>query len=207
MAFSAKPLAFPKLHSFRDFFESAKPWKHDVGRGHEAKGVEWRTKDPFTERMTTIRIGPYLSVDSPHESFEVKPKAFLIDWIKKNMLPVADDVFSYKVVARSSKQALLIVQYGRILGDRWLAYIDPKTIPRHAGSFKSRTSAAYGERPYREITRADVGKAHFRAFGRVWPVADFIGRIMAQDVGKRVYKVGDIVQVENNEQRARRLAR
>jgi hypothetical protein len=60
-------------------------------------------------------------------------------------------------------------------------------------------------RPYREIIAADVDTEHFRAFGKVWPVEEFIGRIMPCDVGKRVYKVGDIVQVENDQQMAARL--
>lgn len=34
-----------------------------------------------------------------------------------------------------------------------------------------------------------------------------IGRVLACDVGKRVYLVGDVLQVENDEQLARRLAK
>ena len=62
-------------------------------------------------------------------------------------------------------------------------------------------------RVYVEILASDVGQEHFRAFGRVWPVEDFIGQILASDVGKRVYQVGDILQVENDEQRAERIAK
>ncbi len=57
------------------------------------------------------------------------------------------------------------------------------------------------------ITHADVTSFAIRAFGRAWPVADFIGRVMLQDVGKRVYLRGDILQVENHKQFAARLAR
>jgi hypothetical protein len=59
---------------------------------------------------------------------------------------------------------------------------------------------------YREITEADVGKSLFAAFGRQWPVTSFIGRIMKQDIGKRVFLRRGGLQVENNEQRAARLA-
>ena len=52
-----------------------------------------------------------------------------------------------------------------------------------------------------------VGKAHINAFGRVWPVRNFIGRILEQDVGKRVFLRGGILQVENDDQRNSRLAR
>jgi len=60
---------------------------------------------------------------------------------------------------------------------------------------------------YQEITSADVGKKRVRAFGSLWPVEDFIGYIGPRDVGKRMYKVGGIIQVENDSQRSRRVAR
>ncbi len=60
---------------------------------------------------------------------------------------------------------------------------------------------------YREIVGADVGRRFFRAFGRTWQVQDFIGRILEQDVGKRVFLRGGVLQVENNEQRAARAGK
>lgn len=60
-------------------------------------------------------------------------------------------------------------------------------------------------REYREITIADIGKVMFPAFGRKWSTCNFIGRILPGDVGKRVYQVGDILQVENDEQRDERI--
>lgn len=62
-------------------------------------------------------------------------------------------------------------------------------------------------RPYREILGSDVGREMFYAFGHWWPCEEFIGEILPMDVGKRVYKVGDIVQVENDEQRTKRLVK
>jgi hypothetical protein len=59
-------------------------------------------------------------------------------------------------------------------------------------------------RRYTTIAHDDVGRALFDAFGRRWPVSGFIGRILPTDVGKRVYLVGDVLQVENDEQRATR---
>jgi hypothetical protein len=62
-------------------------------------------------------------------------------------------------------------------------------------------------REFREIAQSDVGKGLFYAFGRTWMTSGFIGRILPGDVGKRVYLNGDELQVENDEQRAKRLAR
>ena len=62
---------------------------------------------------------------------------------------------------------------------------------------------------FRDITQADVGRSVFRAFGTVWQTSSFIGRITSLDVGKRVYLSddGNVLQVENDKQRAERLAR
>lgn len=59
-------------------------------------------------------------------------------------------------------------------------------------------------REFVEIEATDVDSETFRAFGRNWPVCDFIGRILPGDVGKRVYLMRGILQVENDEQRAKR---
>ncbi len=56
------------------------------------------------------------------------------------------------------------------------------------------------------LTAEDVGKPHLRAFGQVWPVSGFLGRILPNDVGKRVYLRGGILQVENDEQHEARMS-
>ena len=56
------------------------------------------------------------------------------------------------------------------------------------------------------LTIEDVDKPHLKAFGRVWPVSGFLGRILPNDVGKHVYLRGGILQIENDEQRKARVA-
>lgn len=60
-------------------------------------------------------------------------------------------------------------------------------------------------RPFVTITEADRHRPFFRAFGTVWLKSSFIGRILPGDVGKRVYLVDGILQVENDAQRERRV--
>lgn len=55
-----------------------------------------------------------------------------------------------------------------------------------------------------EITKRDVGRAHLKVGGRVYAVSDFMGRILPCDVGKRLFLVSGVVQVENDEQFNRR---
>lgn len=50
------------------------------------------------------------------------------------------------------------------------------------------------------ITKAHLKRASFR-------LRNAIGRVCPSDIGKRVYLVDGIVQVENNEQRDSRLRR
>ncbi len=50
------------------------------------------------------------------------------------------------------------------------------------------------------IRPGDVEHTLIRAFGKVWRVDSFLGRVLPQDVGKRVYLVGGILQVESREQ-------
>lgn len=59
---------------------------------------------------------------------------------------------------------------------------------------------------YETLARADVGRPTINAFGKVWPVSGFIGRILPTDVGKRIYLFGGVLQVESNEQQDKRLA-
>lgn len=59
-------------------------------------------------------------------------------------------------------------------------------------------------REYKEITKSDVGKSTFKLGKTSYPVAWFIGEIIPQDIGKRVYLVNGILQVENDEKRNKR---
>lgn len=61
-------------------------------------------------------------------------------------------------------------------------------------------------RAFYELQKCDVGARVIVAFGAKWRTVDFIGRVLASDIGKRVYKVGDVLQVENDAQRAARVA-
>lgn len=55
------------------------------------------------------------------------------------------------------------------------------------------------------ITREMVGKSWSSMGGRIIMWADSIGNVQLVDVGKRVFDVDGVIQVENNEQRDRRV--
>lgn len=64
-----------------------------------------------------------------------------------------------------------------------------------------------------EIKKEDIGKCTLplgqcQCCGKkngVIVVSSLMGRILPIDIGKRIYRVGDIYQVENQEQLSRRL--
>ncbi len=60
-------------------------------------------------------------------------------------------------------------------------------------------------RGYFTIEERHVGVPFIRELGDMWSVSGFAGRILPQDVGKRVYLVGNVLQMENDEQSAKRL--
>jgi hypothetical protein len=57
------------------------------------------------------------------------------------------------------------------------------------------------------IREYHVGLTFIRWQGRTWGLTSVLGRIQPSDVGKRIYNVGGILQVENKEQRDKRLAK
>lgn len=60
-----------------------------------------------------------------------------------------------------------------------------------------------------EITQEDVGTTkatRVNGTGQVH-VKDLLGRVLPLDVGKRIYRVNGILQVENQEQLEKRLGR
>lgn len=62
------------------------------------------------------------------------------------------------------------------------------------------------EAAFYEIRPEDVNQATIKAFGRTWMVANFMGRVLRRDVGKRVTKVWneahdhELLQIESDEQ-------
>ena len=64
-----------------------------------------------------------------------------------------------------------------------------------------------GARPIGTVDRFDVVANNFCRGGRFYPIRDAIGTLGEYDIGKRVFWDGEIVTVENNGQRDKRLAK
>lgn len=103
-------------------------------------------------------------------------------------------------------------------GHRIVTHLPPHTehrraeLPADREALRKQVAAGmremFGARAYYTLTAADVGRHTLRIFGRNVPASHFIGQVLPGDVGKRVYDTGDgIVQVENEAQRAARVAK
>jgi hypothetical protein len=60
-------------------------------------------------------------------------------------------------------------------------------------------------REYYTITPEDVNKRFLRIFNKGWLLSDLCGYIQLIDVGKRIYLINGILQMENQEQFTRRM--
>lgn len=57
------------------------------------------------------------------------------------------------------------------------------------------------------LTSRHIGKRTIKAFGKSWFVSDFIGQILPQDVGRRVFDKGDYLAAEDNKHMKERLGK
>ena len=74
-----------------------------------------------------------------------------------------------------------------------------------AQDIRSVNSVAQSLMNHYTLTKEDVGCPWLKIFSSVWLVTNFMGRVLPGDVGKRVYLRGGVLQVENDEQRDKRL--
>ena len=123
-----RPVAFPELHDFRDFFPKVSTEKIDgplltlpaweVGSWSDRKGE------------TVFEVGRYLQVRTPHLGLWVEElPPFIADYVREEMLHCSNDHTSFEVVVWNDGRALVIIQHGVIIGSRYLGIIDATTIP------------------------------------------------------------------------------
>ena len=88
-------------------------------------------KIPWNGNKTTI--GNYLQFrnleESKYNSFEVMPSDKLVRLIKETMIPIEYDEIAFEIIIYNDKTAMLIARYNQIIGSRWIAMIDLKSIP------------------------------------------------------------------------------
>jgi hypothetical protein len=190
-----KPLLMPDARGFADVLEYVAEWDNETmshRSGHlpadsprpeprylpettpEASAWEkqaWRTTHGRNE------IGPYCSVDLSqlggprHRSIAVRATDAVMQALAPRVV-TPDDHISFNLIGHGDRgRVLVIAQHSYIIGDHWLAYIDPATVPAYPYAARDARKAeivaaleADGHRPFRrdhpggdiEITARDA---------------------------------------------------
>lgn len=133
LTYLAHSLTFEDYQSFSDLFTSAVPY--DSGDRLKNR-QEWTMIGDRTikgEHSETNVITSWCNIQGALAgkcpSLHVTPTAEIISWIRSNMLPIDYDHIYFQITIRDANQALVSAQYNTIIGSRWLALVDPWTVP------------------------------------------------------------------------------
>jgi len=125
---AGRPIRFPELTSFADFFPELGTEARTLWETESWEAGTWSDR----RRETVFQVGSYVSVsgrtlrDGHHVQ---RIPDFLRDFIRDNMLHTSNDRTSFKVIPWNDGRALVLIEYGMILGSRYLGIIDADTIP------------------------------------------------------------------------------
>lgn len=110
----SKPLAFPDAKNLLHLFEQVQPWP-------SAPKPDRRT----LELKGSVRVSDFLSGPPGWDSFEVKPRAEVLHYIRQNMLDTGTQERVYFRAHHREKDDTVLISaaYNTILGDRWLAVL------------------------------------------------------------------------------------
>ena len=129
-----KPIAFPDAKVFGDIFNEVKTEQGDVNPYLRPQPFYLHGSDGKLVRdQYTVPVGPYCSVhtrDNGYESIYVGVNREVQEYLKGHLLPIQYDSPSYQIVQWDDGRALVLVRYSQILGSRYLAIIDGKTVWR-----------------------------------------------------------------------------
>ena len=109
-----REIAFPEIKSFDQLF------------------AKIDKKTDFILNPGNIVISSNVSIRDENKGFrwfDVKPSEYLIWWINEYMLYIEYDNITFEIIVHDPRNALVIARYGQIIGSRYIAYIDAKTIP------------------------------------------------------------------------------
>jgi hypothetical protein len=119
-----KTVLFPEKRRFTELFSSGRVITNlAVYHSHEV--FSWEL-----DEGGEVHIISYCGVDSPtvRITLDVQPREEIAEAIHSNMIMSRGYRISFEINAREGT-ALVSAKYDRILGSRWLAFIDSSTIP------------------------------------------------------------------------------
>lgn len=117
-------LLFPQARIFSDLFEYGNIVNHQYN--YRPRIVAAWDVGPGRCYLTS-----FCSTSPSKPSLDVQPRPFIIDVIYGSIMKSEDYRYHFEIVDREDKSSLVLVKYDRIIGSRWLAVIDPNTVPCH----------------------------------------------------------------------------
>lgn len=127
-------LLFPWATRFEQLFETWGPTR-DPSWSTKIGWISTPGMHPAMKRES-MTITPFVSVREKgggYRSFYAKPRAEVVTKLQRSMVISNYDQIGFQIVVRDARQALVSAQHSQIIGSRWLAFIDPKSIPQIGG--------------------------------------------------------------------------
>ena len=118
--FSGKTLHFSQLDSFDQLFSKAEKWEADMTTGFVKNMSGFVGYKGFACFSSDIRL---------HMRLTTHP--YLAGFISSEMVSIiGEDSFYFELIDHGDGTTLVVVNYNKILGSRWLAKIKTDTIPK-----------------------------------------------------------------------------
>jgi hypothetical protein len=129
-----RPLLLPEVRDFTELLTFVRGWDHRT-MSHTGGVVPRPEMVPQPVMIGQNELGPYCSFrnDVPnhrdHSGCAVVATDLTVSVIEPRIV-TDDDHLSFQVIYHKDRdRCLVIAKHGYIIGDHWLAYIDPATIP------------------------------------------------------------------------------
>lgn len=120
---TGKRLLLPEARSLAEVATVLGPYESGSDFGAGGANVEGNTLSQYASLDLSQLGGPR------HAALRLEPTPATLAALR-GQLVTPDDTLSWKIIGhKSSGLALVLVQHGYIIGSRWLAYVDPATIP------------------------------------------------------------------------------
>jgi hypothetical protein len=116
-----RPVLMKGADSFNDVFES-------VDQGKKIVAVSTAKMGRTTERMGFSNFVSMSRVPGRHSMYAT-PKREVLQALEGSMIVVAHDEVYFEIVDRGGGNALVVAKHNAIIGSRYVAIIDPSTIP------------------------------------------------------------------------------
>ena len=129
MSFTDPKIAFTDERDFRKLFPEVTAFDFSDRNTRQS----WTVAEICNSHGAALTIRSFCSVSDARKNamyrnpMNVTPTQAVLDYL--DVALVVSGTISFKVVIRSAKEALIVAQYNEILGSRWLALVDPKTVP------------------------------------------------------------------------------